>query len=302
MLGRSALPLAVLISSLAILACAESAEERSHETPVTTGGPTDTLIDVGGHRLHVRLVGEGSPTVVIDVGFGGSFHEWDSLVDRLSSGSRVCVYDRAGYGRSEPGPLPRKAGRVVSELLALLDNAGVEPPYVLVGHSLGGLNALLLASRHPDLLAGLVLLDPPPLEFITGRRFPNLREMADEETRKLERAAEAAREGGDEARASFFEILASEHDMMFSESAEEVKAVNDLGALPLAVVGSGVPNPMFGDSAEAFQEFWIESNRRLASISRRGRFVLAPESSHRLHEEASDLVLRVIEETVKARE
>jgi hypothetical protein len=126
--------------------------------------------------------------------------------------------------------------------------------------------------------------------------------MADEETRKLERAADAAREGGEEARASFFEILASEHDMMFSESAEEVMAVNDLGVLPLVVVGSGVPNPMFGDSAEAFQEFWIESNRRLASISRRGRFVLAPESSHRLHEEASDLVLQVIEEMVKGRE
>jgi pimeloyl-ACP methyl ester carboxylesterase len=161
---------------------------------------------------------------------------------------------------------------------------------------------LLLASRRPDLLSGLVLLDPPPLEFITGRRFPNLREMADEETRKLERAAEAARGGGDSARASFFEILASEHDMMFAESADEVMAVDDLGALPLVVVGSGVPNPMFGDSAEAFQEFWVESNRRLASISRRGRFVLAPESSHRLHEEASDLVLQVIEDLVRGRE
>lgn len=298
--GRSALQLMVVLASLIIFTGRESPAQSLGGTPPETAASTDTLIDVGGHSLHIRMMGEGSPAVVIDVGFGASIEEWEALAGQLAQDTRVCLYDRAAYGQSEPGPLPRTADRVADELLALLSGAGVEPPYVMVGHSLGGLHSLVFAHRHPDLLSGLVLLDPPPIDFITGRRFLGLKEMADEQTQQLEQSAEQAEEHGDSTRATYFRTLASEHRAMFSESAELAAAVTDLDDLPLTVLASGVPNPAFGDSAQAFQRFWIKSNQQLAKISRSGRFQLAPNSSHRLHEDASALVLRIIRERIKA--
>jgi pimeloyl-ACP methyl ester carboxylesterase len=121
--------------------------------------PPGRLVDVGGHRLHLFCAGAGMP-VVFESALGASSLVWRHIQSVVSSGSLACAYDRAGFGWSDAGPLPRTAGRIVSELRVLLHTAHVEPPYVLVGHSFGGLTARLYAQRHPEEVAGLLLLDP----------------------------------------------------------------------------------------------------------------------------------------------
>lgn len=257
----------------------------------------DTLINIGTHSLHIRCMGGGTPTVVIDMGIGDTTERWRDFQTRVAEITRVCTYDRAGYGSSEPGPLPRTSQRVSDELWQLLESAGVKGPYVLVGHSLGGVNMQLFAYQHPKLVAGLILLDPPPLPFITGQIFPQLYKLFEQQTAEFQSIAEMARQSTDgslQAKANYLEAIASEHAALSAESASQVAAIDSFGDIPLIVIGSGKPNPAFGTDAEVFQQFWIEQNRELAAKSTNGNFVLAQESSHFLHEDAPEVVLEAI--------
>ena len=101
--------------------------------------PPGEMVDVGGYSLHINCVGQGSPTVLLDAGSGGFSAQWVRVQQEVSGTTRVCAYDRAGMGWSEMGPDPRDAKRITGELHALLEGAGIEGPYVLVGHSFGGL-------------------------------------------------------------------------------------------------------------------------------------------------------------------
>ena len=129
--------------------------------------PPGQLVDVGGYRLHINCIGEGTPTVVMESGCGGSSLDWCFVQPAVAQFTRACTYDRAGYGWSDPGPTPRVGQRVVSELHALLTKAGIEGPYVLVGHSLGGLYIRLYASQYPDEAAGMVLVDTTHEDLIS---------------------------------------------------------------------------------------------------------------------------------------
>ena len=122
--------------------------------------PPGCLVQVGSHKLHLRCTGSGSPTVVLDAALGGSSLSWTLVQPTIAQVTHCCSYDRAGFGWSEAGPLPRTAGRIAIELHELLKRARVAPPYLLVGHSFGGLVMRLLAARHPDEIAGLVLIEP----------------------------------------------------------------------------------------------------------------------------------------------
>ncbi len=122
--------------------------------------PPGTLVDVGGFKLHLTCAGQGSPTVILDAALGGSSVSWYHVQPEVARLTRVCSYDRAGFGWSEAGPAPRAAGRMVDELRVLLDRAGVPPPFVAVGHSFGGLMMRLFAARYRHEVVGLVLVDP----------------------------------------------------------------------------------------------------------------------------------------------
>ncbi len=149
--------LAILLLALAGVAYQEirAAEDfKKHPHP-------GHLVSVGDHRLHIYETGEGSPTVVLDAALGGSCLSWTHVQPTVARFARVCSYDRAGMGWSDGGPEPRTALRTAEELYALLHNAGVPGPYVLVGHSFGGFTARLFATKYPDEVAGLVLIDVP---------------------------------------------------------------------------------------------------------------------------------------------
>lgn len=139
--------------------------------------PPGQLVDVGGYRLHIYCMGQGSPTVILDSGAGGTSLDWGWIQPELAKTTRVCAYDRAGAAWSDSGPLPRDAGQMTSELRALLVNAPIEGPKILVGASFAGHIARLYAAQYPDEVKGLVFVDPRPEEWDT--RFPEIRQAGE---------------------------------------------------------------------------------------------------------------------------
>jgi pimeloyl-ACP methyl ester carboxylesterase len=125
--------------------------------------PPGQLVDVGGYRLHIHCTGEGSPTVVIESGWGDSSAGWAWVQPEVAKTTRVCIYDRAGMGWSESSPAPRTAREYAKELHTLLAKANEPGPYVLVGHSMGGYTILVYAHDYPDEVSGLVLVDSQAL-------------------------------------------------------------------------------------------------------------------------------------------
>ena len=119
--------------------------------------PPGQLVDVGGYRLHLDVAGEARPTIVLDHSLGGV--EGYFLIEHLAALARVCIYDRAGYGWSDHSPHPRTSEQIAKELDRLLTQAGIEPPYVLVGNSFGSYNVRLYAHLFPQKVVGLVLTD-----------------------------------------------------------------------------------------------------------------------------------------------
>ena len=155
--GRIVLGLLALIILLAATGATYEAIMSAGDTKRYP--PPGQLVDVGGHRLHLHCVGQGSPTVVLDAGLGAFSLDWGAVQPQIATSTRVCAYDRAGLGWSEPGPSPRSPQQFATELHALLTNAGVEGPYVLVAHSISGKTARLFASQHPNDVVGMVLID-----------------------------------------------------------------------------------------------------------------------------------------------
>ena len=123
-------------------------------------GRPQQLVDIGGRRLNLYCLGHGSPTVILEGGLGASSFAWRKVHAELARTTRVCAYDRAGYGYSDPGPLPRDTRHLADDLAALTQAAPLRPPYVLVGASLGGMIVRLYADTHLLDVGGMVLIDP----------------------------------------------------------------------------------------------------------------------------------------------
>ena len=134
----------------------QTVSEATEANPYLASG---RLIDVGGHRMHLDCAGSGSPTVVLEPGAGGTSASMGWVAPAVASQTRVCVYDRVGRGGSEPVDRPQDGARVATDLHTLLHRAGVPGPYVLAGHSFGGLYVRIFAAHYPDEVAGLVLID-----------------------------------------------------------------------------------------------------------------------------------------------
>jgi pimeloyl-ACP methyl ester carboxylesterase len=119
------------------------------------------MVGVGSHRLALRVAGRGTPIVVLETGAGGTIDDnWSKVWPEVAKFTQVVAYDRDGFGSSEAGPKPRTGERIATELHTALGNAGLKPPYVLVGHSLGGPIIHIFAHRYPTEVAGMVFVDP----------------------------------------------------------------------------------------------------------------------------------------------
>lgn len=164
-----------------------------------THPPPGELVDIGSHRLHIRCAGQGMPTVIFDAALGGSSLSWSLVQPAIARVTRACSYDRAGFGWSDAGPMPRTAGRIVDELYELLRVDAVPRPYLLVGHSFGGLVMRLFTSRHPDDVAGLVLIEPAiPEEWVNP---------TEEQRALIARGVRLCRYGATAARSGFARVV-----------------------------------------------------------------------------------------------
>jgi pimeloyl-ACP methyl ester carboxylesterase len=211
--------------------------------------PPGRLVDVGGFRLHLNCMGEGSPAVVLDAALGASSVSWSLVQPGLAAITRVCSYDRAGFGWSDAGPFPRTAGRMADELYTLLDRAGVAPPYVLVGHSFGGLVMRILAARHRAATAALVLVDPAhPEDWVTP---------APKEQARIDRGVRLCRLGGRAARLGMARLVHALVSLGALNAARGVVAVASRGALSRADEGILAPVARLPPEARRpLAQFW----------------------------------------------
>jgi pimeloyl-ACP methyl ester carboxylesterase len=157
---RAPLGLAVLLVLLPLLGAVYEAAMSAYDA--WRSPAPGRLVAVDGRRMHLHCTGDGRPTVILDAGLGGWSLDWSLVQPEIARFTRVCAYDRAGLGWSDPGPAPRDAQQAVRELHDLLAESP-PGPLLLVGHSNGGLRVLLYAGAYPEEVAGLVLVDPTPL-------------------------------------------------------------------------------------------------------------------------------------------
>jgi pimeloyl-ACP methyl ester carboxylesterase len=157
--GRTRWLVYPVLGALALASTGALANSVALEREDVTDAMPGALYDVGGHRLHLDCRGTGSPTVVLENGLSLVSPMWGRITDATAGTTRVCAYDRAGQGWSDDAPAPQDSAAVTRDLHALLDAAGESGPFVLAGHSSGGVYALTYAARYPDQVAGLVLLD-----------------------------------------------------------------------------------------------------------------------------------------------
>jgi pimeloyl-ACP methyl ester carboxylesterase len=242
--------------------------------PVFAG---ESRVDVGGYRLNLRCQGTGAPVVVLDSGAGDTLASWDWVVPDLKKLTRVCAYDRAGLGKSDAGPRPRTSDRIVGELHELLTRARVPPPYVLVGHSFGGLNVRLFAARHPDQVSGVVLVDATPEDYPAIES--TLRSPAEREKLRTMRAT-APPAFGDELDA-------------MAESAASVRAAPMPSRLPVVVLSAA-----HRDDSAAFRSAWSAMQRRMADLWPNARRIDAARSGHYIQFDEPELIVGAVKEMV----
>ena len=144
--------IALMIVGAIYESVAEAADAKAYPPP-------GQMVDVGGYRLHINCTGTGSPTVVIDAGLGDWSTGWGFVQPEIAKATRVCTYDRAGWAWSDVGPLPRDAAQFAKELHTLLKNANIPGPYIMVGHSLGGLTVRVFVHDYSSEVVGVVLID-----------------------------------------------------------------------------------------------------------------------------------------------
>lgn len=250
-------------------------------------------VDIGGYRLRIQCIGSGSPTVVLDAGLGDDLSVWSRVQPEVASLTRVCAYTRAGLGSgragSDPGPLPRSSGRLVSELHTLLANSCLPPPFVLAGHSLGGGNVRLYADRYPQEVAGIVTVDGFQPDFNAGvgvRLSMDLVALLDAEwERGLAGAAKGVR---DEAAA-------------LEQGAAEVRQIGAPPPVPFVVLAAAKVQPLEGATladAAAIQAVWVDLQTALAASIPNSTLTIVPDSGHYIELERPDTVIDAIRSVV----
>jgi len=273
------------------------------------------LFNVGGYKMHIDCTGEGSPAVIFESGLGDSYMSWRKVQPKIAKFTRVCSYDRAGLGYSESSSQPRTSKVIAGELHALLRAAGIAPPYVLVGHSMGGYDVRLYASLYRNEVAGIVLVDashpdqenrfPPELKNMEGTQLreaefleftmpfgvPRVLNLCDDDPEV--RAAECNFQSMREVIAEFKSV---------KESAVQTAATGSLGDLPLAVLSHDPDKPsadLPADLAKPVNEAWEKMQEELAHLSTRGTQTIAKNSSHYIQIDRPDVVIDAVRSVVE---
>ena len=294
-----------LLFSLILLAGCNKARTTSSYSP------PGKLYDLGGYKLHLQSQGSGSPTVIMEAGAGDCSLTWTLVAPVIARTNRVCTYDRGGMGWSDVSPYPRLATIEVAELHALLQKAGIKPPYVLVGHSLGGVLARVFTHTYSNEVVSLVLVDPSHEEQMTrqepaiqksmsqatDRAQVMLRGLADKAARgKLTNADVNAiispnlptKEKAEYAfllrtRSVFWQtVIAELKSLDASFAGVKAEHITSLGNIPLIVISSSATPEIAGTQALSLKAVRVlrKLQQELSEESTRGVHITAKGTTH----------------------
>jgi pimeloyl-ACP methyl ester carboxylesterase len=274
-----------------------------------------TLVDMGGYKMHIYCIGSGSPTVILDSGLGDSMLSWARVQSHIAQFTRVCSYDRAGMGWSDPSPNPRTSREVARELYELLQKSEIKPPYILVGHSWGGLNMQVFAKNHLQELSGMVLVDSShenqfsrfpeevqrtlPGEYAEIRKaqvllpfgIPRLMGSCEDNPPELKSETNAV---GCQSKV-FAEIMAELKS--FESDPGDSLTPGLLGNLPLVVLSHDSKQPLAGIPAAAqaqMAQIWIAMQNELAQLSTNSSHIEVKDSGHYIQIDQPSYVIDAI--------
>ena len=279
-------------------------------------------VDVGGYKLNIYCTGRGNPTVILESGLEVLAIGWRLVQPEIAKFTRVCSYDRAGYGWSDPGPMPRTSTQIARELHTLLQRGGERPPFVLVGHSFGGTDVRIYNGLYPTEVAGMVLAEVGHEDL----KFPDSilkLSVADLKRRQADRkwarlrywlgisrfmarkdiydpsSPPSDREWSYLAiQPKFIEATTSEVENA-EKNIEDVRAAGNLGDKPLIVLtaGKGIFGlPLTSQDWVDLRNMWVDSHVRLAQLSSRGRRIIVPDTGHMIPDERPDAIVSAVHE------
>jgi pimeloyl-ACP methyl ester carboxylesterase len=286
--------------------------------------PPGKMVDIGGYGLHLVCEGErraGQPLVLIEAGSGSSSPDWALVLPEIGGFARVCTYDRAGLGWSDPGPPPRTSMAYASEMEMLLERSEEEPPYLLVAHSLGGHTARIFTADHPEEVAGMILIDARP----PSRNIPS-KPMGSGQLRLWEFLA----------RCGFFRIIGKQmftisapsmletfpdypfpiaydadyfrtnriQDEGLEESDSAVRETGPFEDIPLVIITHGIPS-MFDwlseEEKEVVENTWQAEQKKMLGLSTNSQLIIAEGSGHNINAEAPEIVIDAVREMVEGK-
>ena len=287
--------------------------------------PQGELFDIGEFRLHLNCIGQGTPTVVMDAGGGAPSIAWGLVPSEIAKFTRVCIYDRAGFGWSDPNlRASRTSQQSVDELHLLLIKAEIKPPYILVGHSLGGVNMRLYASQYPEEVVGLVLVDSSHENQLTSDMWKSVKiqswlyqllrlashvgvprligemnllpilEGIKREMPKYPMEVQNLFETFKSFcyRPDYWATTSSELANI-KKSLEGLQAVTSLGSLPLIVLSQGSKDSKMSD--ERFQK-WASLQLDLTKLSSNSQRIIAENSGHNVPLDQPELVVSAVQQ------
>jgi pimeloyl-ACP methyl ester carboxylesterase len=237
-------------------------------------------VDVGGHSLSLLIGGQGSPAVVFEGGFGTGIASWTTVQKDVAAFARTVSYDRAGLGQSESGPKPRSAKQIASELHTALEKAGVKPPYLLVGHSLGGIFVRVFADMYPKEVVGMVLIDPSQESFNEwiSKRLPD--------RLKAEQAQMANAPEGVRAEAA-----------ALGESDAQARVAKVPAGIPVTLLSATEDESMPADA----RRVWIEKHKEWIATVPGAKHMVLEKTPHFIQGQQPKLVIEIIQQMLNSR-
>ncbi len=268
---------------------------------------TGVRVDVGGFQLFLNCTGRGSPAVILESGATDSSRQWTKVQPEVAHTTRVCSYDRAGFGWSDPSTMPRSARQMATELHTGLMKAGVDPPYILVGHSFGGLITQIFASLYPEEVAGVVLDDSVHPDEIA--KFPDHFPTSPALARLLRLTAPLGLPrffGWCDATAAcpdcvkYTSAVLAEYDEYPESHSQAATASMELGDKPLAILAHDPAIGLGGRRDDAFESAWTVWQQDLARKSTDSSLTIATGIGHEIQSDQPKLVINTILRVVQA--